>query len=339
MYCNICLIYLCKDCEEGHLSDQSKKHKVARPPKRKCPSLCTICSRHHIHQCECNREKRGIFVCKPERPVIFDKPRTINCISTVYGDCNQLRRVSCLQNNNIWTSGQDNIMRQYNMQGKLVKSIKTRSGNIPRDITVTVFGELVYIDEESRTVNVVKDGKIKEVIKLRGWRPLRVCCTSSNELWVIMDSDHNQTKAVRYSGSVEKQIIQSSDNGNPFLAPGYYSKCICENKNGDICFADCIFGVVHVFTPLGKLQFTYNGRSTANELFKPCEIVCDSQSRILIVDNINHRIHILDEDGQFLGYIQSLDLRGPFSLCIDTKDNLILAECHKGKLNVVQYCM
>lgn len=230
-------------------------------------------------------------------------------------------------------------MRQYNMQGKLVKSIKTRSGNIPRDITVTVFGELVYIDEESRTVNVVKDGKIKEVIKLRRWRPLRVCSTSSNELWIIMDSDHNQTKAVRYSGSVEKQIIQSSDNGQPFLAPGYYSKRICENKNGDICLADCIFQVVLVFTLLGKLRFTYNGRSTANELFKPCEIACDSQSRILIVDNINHRIHILDEDGQFLGYIQNLDLRGPFSLCIDTKDNLILAECHKGKLNIVQYCM
>lgn len=225
------------------------------------------------------------------------------------------------------------------MQGKLVKSIKTSSGNIPRDITVTMFGELVYTDEESRTVNVVKNGKIWEVIKLREWRPLKVCCTSSNDLLVIMDSDHNQTKVVRYSGSDEKQIIQFSDNGEPFFVPGYYSKSICENKNLDICVADCIGKKVIVVSQFGILQFIFKGfPSHTEESFKPCGIASDSQSRILIVDN-THRIHILDKDGQFLSYIQNLDLQGPFAFCIDTTDSLILAECHNGKFNQIQYCM
>lgn len=273
-----------------------------------------------------------------DRSFIMNEPQIINCISAMYG--NKVLSVSCLQNNNIWTSGRDNIMRQYNMQGKLVKSIKTRSGNIPRDITVTKFEELVYTDEESRTVNVVKNGKINVVIKLRGWRPLKVCCTSSNDLLVIMDSDHNHTKVVRYSGSDEKQIIQFNDNGEPFFISGYYSKDICENNNGDIWVVDCVNKKVSVFTQFGKLRFIYIGRpSHTEEQFKPCGIDSDSQSRILVVDNNNHSIHILDKDGQFLSYIQNLDLRGPFSLCIEMEDNLILAECHEGKLNIVQYCM
>lgn len=264
----------------------------------------------------------------------------VTCINTMYGDCNQVNSVSCLRNDNIWTSSQDNIMRQYNMQGELVKSIKTKSGNIPRDITVTMFGELVYTDEESRTVNVVKDGKIREVIKLGEWRPFRICCTSSNDLLVIMGSDYNQTKVVRYNGSDEKQIIQFSNNGEPLFSSGYYSTDICENKNQDICVSDCMANKIVVFSQFGNTRFSYNGGTfTTRELFKPCRIASDSQSRILTVDNNNYHIHVIDQDGQGLINIQNLDLQGPFALCIDKKDNLILAECHKGTLIKIQYYM
>lgn len=286
----------------------------------------------------CN--EKNIQVADRDMLVILNEPRIITCINTMYGDCNQVNSVSCLRNNNIWTSGQDNTMRQYNMHGELVESIKTRSENIPRDITVTMFGELVYIDEESRTVNVVKKGKIREVIKLREWRPFRICCTSSNDLLVIMGSDYNQTKVVRYNGSDEKQIIQFSNNGEPLFSSGYYSTDICENKNLDICVSDCIVNKIVVFSQFGNLRFTYNGSTfTTKEPFKPCRIASDSQSRILAVDNNNYDIHIIDQDGQGLINIQFFDLQSPFALCIDKKDNLILAECHKGKLIKIQYCM
>lgn len=69
--------------------------------------------------------------------------------------------------------------------------IKIRLENILCDIIVIMFGELVYIDEESRIVNVVKKGKIWEVIKLGEWRLFRICCILFNDFLVIMGSDYN----------------------------------------------------------------------------------------------------------------------------------------------------
>lgn len=50
--------------------------------------------------------------------------------------------VSCL-NEQVWTYGQDNIMRLYNLHGKLVKSIQTKS-------VKTQSGYLVYTGPNDR---------------------------------------------------------------------------------------------------------------------------------------------------------------------------------------------
>lgn len=93
------------------------------------------------------------------RPLI-DEPRIINDITTAYGGFKELYSVSCLSGDEVWIRGWDNIMRLYNSNGKLVKSIQTKSGNMPWDITVTNSGELVYTDNIQRTVNIVKNTNI-----------------------------------------------------------------------------------------------------------------------------------------------------------------------------------
>ncbi|XP_052710964.1 uncharacterized protein LOC128185403 [Crassostrea angulata] len=276
----------------------------------------------------------------PGRP-LTDEPMIISEINTEYGHSNNLHSVSCLSDEDIWTCGQDNIIRLYNLHGKLVNSIRTKSGNQPGDITLTPCGEVVYTDHEDRTVNIVKSTQTQALIRLKRWIPLYVCSTISGDLLVAMISDVLiQARVVRYSGSTEKQVIQFDGNGHSLFSSDdiRYPKYISENKNLDICVSDCIAGAVVVVNDAGKHRFTYTGPPISTKApFYPIGITTDMQGRILTADINNHCIHILDQDGQFLRYIDECGLLDPCGLCMDTKDILFVAERETGKVKKIKY--
>ncbi|XP_065926363.1 tripartite motif-containing protein 2-like [Magallana gigas] len=272
----------------------------------------------------------------PQDRSLMDVPRVITAIDTGYG---YLYRVTCLNDTEVWTGGNDSRMKLFNLQGELVESIQTKSGYNPKDIAVTRSGDLVYTDDWDRTVNIEKNTQIQTVIRLEGWRPRGVCSTSSGDLLVVMDSDDKQAKVVCYSGSTKKQNIQYDDKGQPLYSYGGI-KYISENRNLDICVSDRDARAVVVVNEAGKLRFTYTGpHSTTKGSFDPFGITTDSQGRILTADCNKHCIHILDQDGQFLRYIDNCHLRGPCGLCVDTRDNLFVTECIKGKVKKIQYYM
>lgn len=197
---------------------------------------------------------------------------------------------------------------------------------------------MIYND---RSVNIVKSSQIHPLIKLRRWIPHNICSTSAGDLLVIVESDdYEQTKVVHYAGSTEIRSIRSiqlNDSGESLYSSGV-TKYITDTRNKDICVTDLDLHVVVVVNQAGKFRFTYTGSPSSRvESFYPYGITTDSQCWILIADNFpNNRIHILDEEGRFLQFI-NCDLIWPRDICVDSKDNLFVAD----SLNVrrIKYCM
>lgn len=124
-----------------------------------------------------------------------------------------------------------------------MKSIQTKSGNWPMDITVTRNGDLVYTDSIDRTVNLVNDkDDIEPVITLQGWKPHSVSGSFIGGLLIVMDSDdNNHAKVIHFCGSIEIQSIQFDADGFPLYSSGSIKK-ISENRNLDVCVSDCVAG-------------------------------------------------------------------------------------------------
>nr|XP_022336302.1 uncharacterized protein LOC111132776 [Crassostrea virginica] len=278
----------------------------------------------------------------PPARSMLDVPRLVTDIPTTYTENNYLLNVSCLSDDEIWTSGDNAIMKLYNMKGELLRSVQTKSGNMPQDIAVTRSGGLVYTDCDDRSINLVCGTQIQTLITLQGWIPCSLCSTSSGDLLVTMTSDDGeQTKVVCYSGTTEKQSIQRDDQGKPLYSSGYNTIYFSENRNSDICVADCAAGAVVVVSAAGKLRFRYTGPpSTPRESFLPRGITTDSQGNILTADWYNDCIHIIDQDGLFLRFLHNCGLQSPRGLCVDSKDNLFVAEFYTGtdcKVKKIQY--
>ncbi|XP_062588259.1 uncharacterized protein LOC134249920 [Saccostrea cucullata] len=264
-------------------------------------------------------------------------------ITSIYTGYISLNNVTCRNDEEIWIGNLTNEIKCINVSGSLLNTISTKSGKSAMDLAITNTNDLFYTDSTTRTVNVVRNnGKTEELIQLQDWVPQNLCATFSGDILVTMYSvNTTQCKLVRYSGSSEKQTVQFDDQGNPLYSVNSANmvKHVSENRNLDICVADCGAGAVVVVNQSGKSRFIYRGQASIarKNPFKPHGITTDSQGQILTADTDNHRIHILDQNGQFLCYIDNCDLCHPYGICVDKDDNLFVAQFTSGKIKKIEY--
>lgn len=266
---------------------------------------------------------------------LIDVPRIITEIDTNNGDSNRLRCIPCVSDNEVWTCGLDSIMRLFNLQGKLVKSIQSKSGRTPSNLEVTRNNNLVYTDYDDKTVNIVQNTQIQTVIKLQGWKPRCVCSTSTGDLLVLMDSDDaKETKVVRYSSSPKKQKAQCKDKGKPLLSGGLFSVTIrgfVDNDSRDISYTG----------PTGKQSIQYNDEG--QPLYSPGGYKYINENRnldICVSDNGARSVVVLNKTGK-LRFIYSgpspISKRSfsPHGLTSDSNGRILIADWHSQSIHIL----
>ena len=252
-------------------------------------------------------------------------------------DSESLNSVSCGNDEGFWTICSDATIRFQNVG----KQILTKSGKMPIDIAVTRSGDLVYTDAWNKSINIVTDSENQENISLKGLIPKYVCSASYGDFLVSMQDAMITpafTEVVRFFGNTPGHSIRwDKEKRTPIYKPGSLGSLrLSENRNMDICVADWSAGEVVVVSYVGKLRFRYKGRSS---MFRPSGIATDSQGLILISEcyhqKIKTNIHILDQDGQFLRFIDNCNLINPKALCVDSKDNIYVTS--HNRIKKIQY--
>ncbi|XP_065927715.1 uncharacterized protein [Magallana gigas] len=237
-------------------------------------------------------------------------------------------KIACASSTNqIFVCGNNKIIKQMNSEGKFVEKATTESGNQPFDLALTSDAQLMYSDHNGKCVNVVRNnGKIENLIKFQKWFPMALCTTAANDLLVTMESeDLVMCKVVRYSGSKVKQEIQFNVKGEQLYCRADF---IDENANLDVVVSDLGARRVVVVDKYGIFRFNYSGNMQSNRYksFGCSGVATNSKCHIVVADEYNDVLHVIDQNGQFLTYVDNCKLQRPGDLCADGDDILYVIQ-------------
>ena len=268
---------------------------------------------------------------------LMDQVRVIATIPT----CKPLLGVACVGGAEAWTFGRNKTITRIDIQKSVRDTVTTPCLPCPGGISVTKGTELIYSDENNRTVNIVRHGKSETLITApEGWVPRRLCCTRSEDILVHLykwSGSQMKNKIIRYQEQHIKQDINKDEQGNPIFKKGDCSLYMSENNNGDICVSDRNADTVVVVDKVRRVRFLYHGTLARREKpFNPRDIVTDALSQIIVEDYSNNCLHILDQNGQFLRCVDDCGLKEPHGLSVDSEGRLWVG-CDKGEIKVIKY--
>ena len=203
--------------------------------------------------------------------MLLNDVRVVNTFSVDY---NPLSRVACIGKDAAWISGWKKPITRVDIQGSIQETITCRKN--PSDISITIKGELIYAEYESKTIYIVREGTIENLITTpQGWETKGLCCTRSGNILVNLHK-LGRNKIICYKDAIITAEIDEDKHGNQIFKDGTNRLDMAENNNGDICVTDRNAKIVIVLNLTGCVRFRYDGKAAERmKSFEPRCILTD----------------------------------------------------------------
>ena len=166
-----------------------------------------------------------------------------------------------------------------------------------------------------------------------------MCCLTDDDIVVTIDSDDSKVIVYNREGKV-RWTFDGIELKYPYkVAVNKVNQdiCICHQKTDRWYF----MGEVKAIGADGKLHFEYSGNDRRR--FRPVGVCTDQMGHVLITDYYYHRVHILDQEGQFIQDILYSDEErfNSYSLDVDEEGYVWVGEnksnATKARVKVARY--
>ena len=213
--------------------------------------------------------------------------------------------IACVNQGQAWVYTKGKTIQLVDRDGSVKNTIQTDFDI--NAMTATADGELFMTDYSNNRIGSVSSQKEITTLFSTTWMPHGLDCLHNKDIVVTFPRD---SKVVVYSrnGQVRQKLEHIK-----FRCP----MSIAVNKvNQDIYVCDhqsnlwYSAGKVVTVGADGRLRYEYAGQG--GEVFTPVDVCTDQMGHFLTTDHVNDRVHIMDQEGQFIQYVltsqQGLDL-------------------------------
>ncbi|XP_065944792.1 uncharacterized protein [Magallana gigas] len=266
--------------------------------------------------------------------ILSDIPTVTSVIDTGFPASeklnNRLYVMAVTVDNKVWMGGESTELKLFDIQGHLHHTVSITY----KGMYLCMYNkQVVYSDKDDKAVKMISDTDTVVTMFTTGdWQPYGVTSAASGDLLVCLRKD-DQSKVVRYSSTgTVLQEIQYDSQCQPLYKRVMY---IAENVNGDIIVTDLEKNAVIAVDRLGIFRYSY---SVQDSDFKALSVATDSVGHVIVTDYYDDKIHILDRDGRFLGYIiPEGGIKRPRAVCILGDGEMIVGECLTGIAKRIKY--
>ena len=233
---------------------------------------------------------------------------------------NDYPRIACLSQDLAWVQTSSKTLKLLDRGTFSVKDTMKLDFDL-KDMTVTSNGDFLLVDKSNCCIQSISRQKtISRLFWIRA-HPRGLCCLPNND--IVMTYRDNSKVLIYSKSSFTKYDTRTLDH-----IKFRYAKKVAVNKvNQDIYICDCEKesykspGKAIAVGADGQLRYEYSGQGDSK--LTPTDVCADTVGHVLITDYNNERIHILDQEGQFMQYIMTSQYR-PKTIDVDNEGNVWL---------------